>query len=308
MKKIVISMLCCLILFTVNADAVEFKEEKNISVFKPFTIKFNKNINPLSINNNNIYVTDSQGNKISTIIRLEGINHNTQNKIVVYPSDQFETNTVYTLHILPEIKSLEGRSLKEEVIKNFTTEEIIKNPKQENNKEISKKAKSIKEDLKDQKKLQYTYDKIELIIDGEFTAKPIELEEESWLTKLAGGKEESLQIVYGRITLDEKDDNNLEFIQIIGKNGSDSLISNSGSYKYYDNTNILKQSKIQFTSSKMIEGNTIIKDYTKTDRAIVMYREFEENSKEFFTSIFEIDSENFWHIEKPKDNFYQAVE
>jgi len=74
-------------------------------------VKFTAPLNPATVNNNNLYVTDSNGNLLNTIIRYDA-----ENKIIeVEPAGVYTPLETYTLNITKRVESQGGQKLKEEV-------------------------------------------------------------------------------------------------------------------------------------------------------------------------------------------------
>jgi hypothetical protein len=74
-------------------------------------VKFTAPLNPATVNNNNLYVTDSNGNLLNTIIRYDA-----EKKIIeVEPAGVYTPLETYTLNITKRVESQGGQKLKEEV-------------------------------------------------------------------------------------------------------------------------------------------------------------------------------------------------
>ena len=74
-------------------------------------VKFTAPLNPTTVNNNNLYVTDSQGNLLNTIIRYDA----EHNYIEVEPTGVYTPLETYTLNVTRRVESQGGQKLKEEV-------------------------------------------------------------------------------------------------------------------------------------------------------------------------------------------------
>ena len=74
-------------------------------------VKFTAPLNPATVNNNNLYVTDSQGNLLNTIIRYDP----EHNYIEVEPTGVYTPLETYTLNVTRRVESQGGQKLKEEV-------------------------------------------------------------------------------------------------------------------------------------------------------------------------------------------------
>jgi len=74
-------------------------------------VKFNIPLDPRSINNNNIYVTDENNNILDTLIRY----NETENLIEIEPRKAYSQEKNYFLNVSTRVKSAGGRKLKESV-------------------------------------------------------------------------------------------------------------------------------------------------------------------------------------------------
>jgi subtilisin family serine protease len=90
----------------------------DVSNFKTWTIKFSKLIDTNTVNNNNVYILDSNGNKLDQYISISN------NKIVINPPiNYYNFDSTYTLYIEDNIQSTDGQLLTQAVKMNFITEE-----------------------------------------------------------------------------------------------------------------------------------------------------------------------------------------
>ena len=74
-------------------------------------VKFTAPLNPATVNNNNLYVTDSQGNLMNTIIRYDA----EKNYIEIEPATVYTPLETYTLNVTKRVESQGGQKLKQEV-------------------------------------------------------------------------------------------------------------------------------------------------------------------------------------------------
>ena len=79
--------------FAADSSIKELETKTNISMDKKWTIKFNFSLNKETINNDNVTVTDSKGNKINTCIMPGG----TDDSVIVIPKTEgyIPANTYY---------------------------------------------------------------------------------------------------------------------------------------------------------------------------------------------------------------------
>lgn len=74
-------------------------------------VKFNIPLDPKTVNNNTMYVTNSENKKLRSYIKY----NMEQELIEVEGIEAYATNELYTLHITTQVKSRGGQSLKEPV-------------------------------------------------------------------------------------------------------------------------------------------------------------------------------------------------
>ena len=108
------------------------------------------------------------------------------------------------------------------------------------------------------KAVRYDYDKAEVILSVSFVAHPQNLNEENWLTVLAGGSDKPINVVCGIINMmkDGKTGIHEEFIKIFGSNGSKQFLKYSG--------NAVFESGQSLFQSKKVVGNSLVKDDSKS--------------------------------------------
>ena len=128
----------------------------------------------------------------------------------------------------------------------------------------------------------YGFDEVEVRYAGRFTAHPVDVREDNWLAVLAGGADRPIEVLYGvvrfimdgqRLSFEE------EFIKVIGENGSERFLMNSGSYGYYDGTASLEHADTEFSSHKQVIGSTVVKDFTPPVRLIYLRRALDVEQK-----------------------------
>lgn len=74
-------------------------------------VKFTAPLNPSTVNNNNLYVTDSKGNLLNAIIRYDA-----ENKYIeIEPSVPYASMETYTLNVTRRVESQGGQKLKDDV-------------------------------------------------------------------------------------------------------------------------------------------------------------------------------------------------
>lgn len=78
-------------------------------------IKFNIPLNPITINNQNLYVTSLNLTPLQTNIRYDSVN----NYIEIEPLEAYAKNESYLLHITTNVKSQKGKKLSNEITIQF---------------------------------------------------------------------------------------------------------------------------------------------------------------------------------------------
>lgn len=130
-----------------------------------------------------------------------------------------------------------------------------------------------------EKSISYDFDKIEVAYAAQFTIKPVNVEADSWLVEVAGGKDQSIEVLYGVINL--KKDGEIfiteEFIKVGGEGSSERFLMNSGSFNYYDGTGDYESIITTFWSGKKLTENQLIKDYSQSMNALVLTRNFDKD-------------------------------
>lgn len=108
-------------MITTTAHAVSISDDVyDTPTMKEWTISFNKPVDPSSVHERSVYVTNQIGHKINTNITPQG------EKVIVRPPTNGYTNgETYTLHITTDVRNTDGLHLKERVQKRFTIEEAI---------------------------------------------------------------------------------------------------------------------------------------------------------------------------------------
>lgn len=74
-------------------------------------VKFNTPLNPKTVNNVNLFVTDSKQQPLSTLIR-----YNTEDNVIeVEPAEPYAVNESYYLNITTKVQSKGGQRLKKPI-------------------------------------------------------------------------------------------------------------------------------------------------------------------------------------------------
>ena len=94
-----------------KAETTKWKEKINVPADKEWVINFNSNLNPSSVDFNTIYVKDSYGILVDTVVEMDG-----DNRVRVKPPLKgYLPGEVYTLCISDGLKSKVGKSLSKSV-------------------------------------------------------------------------------------------------------------------------------------------------------------------------------------------------
>ncbi|WPC40187.1 Ig-like domain-containing protein [Clostridium sp. JS66] len=113
--KILSFILVCNLILPTCAYAKEFENHENVAKNKLWTIKFNSVLDTQLLEKN-INITDAKGNIVETTISISS----DKKSVKLIPKKEYITGETYTLHINEGIKSVEGKSLKENATKEFT--------------------------------------------------------------------------------------------------------------------------------------------------------------------------------------------
>ncbi|WP_061994277.1 prenyltransferase/squalene oxidase repeat-containing protein [Clostridium sp. ATCC 25772] len=106
-KKILSALILSTIIFTSKANAIDIDAQTN-DLKKVWTIKFNKELNYNDLINDNITITDNDGNKVSTkIILKEGDTLN-----ILPPEEGYKDGQVYKLNINENVESKNLKGIK----------------------------------------------------------------------------------------------------------------------------------------------------------------------------------------------------
>lgn len=120
--KGLISFIVLLLAFgfltTNNVSAASPWDQNDVPVNKVWTITFNKEVEESTINNENIYVSDSNGVKLRQEVK---INNDRVSAKVFAPIQGYEAGKTYTMTIKKDVKAKDGKSLNQQTGMAFTT-------------------------------------------------------------------------------------------------------------------------------------------------------------------------------------------
>jgi len=96
------------------SEGSEAKVKQDLKFKTPkfvWRVKFTAPLNPATVNNNNLYVTDSEGNLLPTHIRYDA-----EKKVIeIEPTGAYRSMQTYTLNVSKRVESRGGQKLKEEM-------------------------------------------------------------------------------------------------------------------------------------------------------------------------------------------------
>lgn len=120
MKKITVFFLSILFIFTISATsyAVSYATNQTNDPEKPWTITFNKKINPKSVQPGLVTIKDPSGVEHDVSITIS----DDLEKIIVKPDKRYALGTNYRLTVSKAITSAQGKPLQEDVIMDFVYE------------------------------------------------------------------------------------------------------------------------------------------------------------------------------------------
>lgn len=98
-------------------DGINWPDQTNIPVDKVWTVKFNKPLDAISINNSNIYITHANGNEIPIEITI----NEDKKFIIVTPDKPYDSGETYYLFITNTICSQNSELLSKSVRMQFST-------------------------------------------------------------------------------------------------------------------------------------------------------------------------------------------
>ncbi|RIJ69380.1 Ig-like domain-containing protein [Rummeliibacillus sp. POC4] len=101
---------------TTSVAWTQLETKTTTDVNKEWSIKFSLNLDPTSVDKNNVYVKDSNGNLVETKLSVA-------NDIVkIIPTTSYQVGKKYSVYIGPDIQSTKGKILKTNVKFDFTVE------------------------------------------------------------------------------------------------------------------------------------------------------------------------------------------
>ncbi|MED4455970.1 Ig-like domain-containing protein [Metabacillus fastidiosus] len=124
-RALMFSILLILFIFSptlVSANEPTFVKD-NVPLDKVWTITFNRAVDSSTVNDKNIYLTDRYGSQINTILIKQDIYN--MNQVIVSNSSKYKYSDEYFLHITPNVKDMNGKSLNKHTVLKFIT---IDNP------------------------------------------------------------------------------------------------------------------------------------------------------------------------------------
>lgn len=114
-KKLKLLTFIFILALPFYVQAKELLQQDDVAIDKVWNIKFNNKID-LNTLGGNITITDNDGKVFNTILDLG----NDSKTVVVTPKDKYIPNKIYTLTVNQNIKSLNRKTLSENIIKRFS--------------------------------------------------------------------------------------------------------------------------------------------------------------------------------------------
>jgi len=125
LKKMLFSFLVIFFSLATTALAESEWDKEGVSINKEWTIQFSMNLLESSISGSNIYVKNSEDEKLTSI----QLDYNQNNQTVrVSNVDSYKASQTYYLYITNGIKSKSGKAVAEEVIMEFQTSDSSSTP------------------------------------------------------------------------------------------------------------------------------------------------------------------------------------
>lgn len=123
-KVIIITTLFLCSYTLAFATGIQFNElpsQQNKNINKPWTVKFNLELDGSTINNTNVIVKSSNGKQMKTTISLGKDNKS----LVIYPPvGGYIPGTTYSVELSTEVKSKDGKKLSKPTKMSFTTSKV----------------------------------------------------------------------------------------------------------------------------------------------------------------------------------------
>lgn len=138
------------------------------------------------------------------------------------------------------------------------------------------------------KHIEYDFDEVNVLYAVEFEASPETHQarsgnvqqdewysvEQTWLKNIITESNPNITVLFGVVELKNEGQvlQKEEFIKISGEKGSRRFLSNAVGYYYCEGTNSLMRVNSLFWSAKILEGNKVIKDFTKPIDSVIFIR------------------------------------
>jgi len=130
-----------------------------------------------------------------------------------------------------------------------------------------------------------------------FLAYPVNIEASNWLANLAGGKGNTVDVSYGKVSSNNTNTVGEEYLVISGSNSSIKYIANS---IYINDT----YSVYRFWSDKTIQGTSIVKDSSRETLQCIDMFLFSDGTYKLYASNADSNGNNYDGI--PKESFYTS--
>ncbi len=114
---LVLAMLLPLFPENVKAEYKELAAQLNLPADKELAVEFDSPLNEITVNNQNVYVLDSQKKRVETTASLRSDGK----AIIIKPVQKFKGESSYTLYISKNVKYKTGKYLQNSLRMSFTT-------------------------------------------------------------------------------------------------------------------------------------------------------------------------------------------
>lgn len=113
--------------FAANSNRFKVYPSQTIdSLQKGWIFEFNNEINPITVNSNNIYIEDRNGQRVELDLGVANYN-NKSNVLIIYPNKPYRNFCEYTLFIDRNLESVDGEALDMPIKLSFKVEVSKKN-------------------------------------------------------------------------------------------------------------------------------------------------------------------------------------
>lgn len=114
-KKLMCSIIFCMCFLSISTvSASNTTDDTKIRIIdslnKGWIFEFSDEINPMTINSNNVYIKDKDGRILDLTLSTASY-MNDSNVLIIYPNEPYKNHCLYTLHIDRNLESIYNESL-----------------------------------------------------------------------------------------------------------------------------------------------------------------------------------------------------